>query len=142
MATKVGTLVKIKIATKFMVGEMTTSLASVANLIEISSKASGRASNFEYGRVAETISVSSIATTDASEGTSNWKDAQAAEVAGTKVAVTISEYDSSAVLVPGAIIISGTALFGNVALEVPDNDKLTFSCDLTFDGITTVATNS
>jgi hypothetical protein len=142
MATKVGTLVKIKIATKFMVGELTTSLASVANLIEISSKASNRASNFEYGRVAETVSVSSIATTDASIGTENWKDAQAAEVAGTKVAVTISEYDSDGVLVSGAIIISGTALFSNVALEVPDNDKITFSLDLTFDGATTVATNA
>ena len=142
MATKVGTLVKIKIATKFMVGELTTSLASVANLIEISSKASNRASNFEYGRVAETVSVSSIATTDASIGTENWKDAQAAEVAGTKVAVTISEYDSDGVLVSGAIIISGTALFSNVALEVPDNDKITFSLDLTLDGATTVGTNA
>lgn len=142
MATKVGTLVKIKIATKFMVGELTTSLASVANLIEISSKASGRVSNFEYGRVAETFSVSSIATTDASVGTENWKDAQAAEVAGTKVAVIISEYDSGGTLVPGAIIITGNALFGNVNLEAPDNDKLTFSCDLTFDGVTTVAANA
>ena len=142
MATKVATLVKIKIATRFMVGELSTSMASVVNLIEISSKASGRASNFEYGRLAETLSVSSIATTDASIGTENWKQSQAAEVAGTKVAVTISEYDSSAVLVPGAIIISGTALISNVALETPDNDKLTFSLDLTFDGATSVGTNA
>lgn len=142
MATKVGTLVKIKIATKLMVGELSTSLASVANLIDISSKASERVSNFEYGRVAETVSVSSIGTTDASESAENWKDAQAAEVAGTKVAVTISEYDSDGVLKSGAIIISGTALLSNVMLDVPDNDKITFSCDLTFDGATTVGTNA
>ena len=141
MSTKVATLVKIKIATIFMVGELSTTMASVVNLIDISSKASNRASNFEYGRLAETLSVSSIATTDASASTSNWKQAQAAEVAATKVAVTISEYNSGGSLVSGAIIISGTALISNVNLEAPDNEKLTFSLDLTFDGATTVATN-
>ncbi len=143
MATKVGTFVKIKIATKFMVGELSQSMASVVNLIDISSKASGRASNFEYGRLAETLSVSSIGTTDASESAENWKDAQAAQVAGTKVAVTISEYDSDGVLVPGAIIISSsTVLIGNVSQENPDNEKLTFSLELTFDGEVTVGTNA
>lgn len=142
MATKVGTLVKIKIATRFMVGELSTSMASVVNLIDISSKASNRSSNFEYGRLAETLSVSSIATTDASESAENWKQSQAAQVAATKVAASISEYDSDGVLVPGAIIISGTALISNVALETPDNDKLTFSLDLTFDGDVTVGTNA
>ena len=142
MATKVGTLVKIKIATKFMVGEMSTSMSSVVTLIETSSKATNRSSSFEYGRLAETLSVSSIASTDASIGTENWKDAQAAEVAATKVAVIISEYDSDGVLVPGAIIITGTALIGNCTLDLPDNEKLTFSLDLTFDGDSTVATNA
>jgi hypothetical protein len=142
MSTKVGTLVKIKIATKLMVGELSTSINSVVNLIDISSKASGRASNFEYGRLAENVSVSSIGTTDSSESAYNWKAAQAAEVAGTKVAVTISEYDSAGDLESGAWIITGTALISNVSFDGPDNDKLTFSCDLTFDGATTVTTNS
>ncbi len=142
MGTKVGTLVKIKIATKFMVGETSSNLASVANVIDISSKASNRTTNVEYGRVAETVSVSSIATTDASESAENWKDAQAAQVAGTKVAVTMSEYTSAGVLVPGAIIITGNAVISNVTLDVPDNEKLTFSMDLAFDGDTTVATNA
>ena len=142
MGTKVGTLVKIKIATKFMVGETSSNLASVANVIDISSKASNRTTNVEYGRLAETVSVSSIATTDASESAENWKDAQAAQVAATKVAVTMSEYDSSGTLVPGALIISGSAVISNVSLDVPDNEKLTFSMDLSFDGDTTVATNA
>ena len=142
MATKVGTLVKIKIATKFMVGETSSNLASVANVIDISSKASNRTTNVEYGRLAETISVSSIATTDASIGTENWKDAQAALVAGTKVAIIMSEYDSAGALVPGAIIITGNGVISNVAFDNPDNEKLTFSMDLAFDGDTTVGTNA
>lgn len=141
MATKVGTLVKVKIGTIFMVGESSLSMASVANLIEVSSKASGRASNFEYGRISETISISSIASTDASIGTYNWKAAQAAQVAGTKVEVCFTEYNTAGAPVASAIIVSGTALISNVAFDGPDNDKLTFSMDLTFDGASRVETN-
>jgi hypothetical protein len=141
MATKVGTLVKIKIGTIFMVGESSLSMASVANLIEVSSKASGRASNFEYGRVAETLNITSIASTNATIGTYNWKAAQAAQVAGTKVEAAFTEYNAAGAVVSGAIIVSGTCLIGNVNFDGPDNDKLTFSMDLTFDGASRVETN-
>ena len=141
MSTKVGTLVKMKIGTIFMVGEMSTSMASVANLIEVSSKASARASNFEYGRIAETLSVSSIGSTDAAIATYNFKQAKAAQVAGTKIEVSITEYTSGAAPVAGATMISGTCLISNVAFEDPDNDKLTFSLDMTFDGSSRIETN-
>ena len=141
MSTKVGTLVKMKIGTIFMVGEMSSTMASVAALIEISSKASGRASNFEYGRISETLSVSSIGSTNAAIATYNYKQALAAQVAGTKVEIAITEYTSAAAPVAGAIIISGTALISNVNSENPDNEKLTFSLDMTFDGASRVETN-
>ena len=141
MATKISTLVKIKIATILLVGETSASMQSIVNLIDTSSKASGRASNFEYGRLVETVSVSSIMTTDASIGTHNWKTAQAAQVAATKVAIIISEYDSGGSLVSGAIKIEGTALISNCALEAPDNEKLTFGLDLTFTGATSIGSN-
>ncbi len=141
MATKVGTLVKLKIGTIFMVGEMSNSMASVAALIEVSSKASGRASNFEYGRIAETLSASSIGSSDAAIATYNFKQALAAQKAGTKVEIAITEYTSGAAPVAGAIIISGTVLIGNVSQENPDNEKLTFSLEMTFDGFSRVETN-
>ena len=141
MATKVGTLVKMKIGTIFMVGEMSSSMASVATLIEVSSKASARASNFEYGRIAETLSVSSIGSSNAGIATYNYKNALAAQVAGTKVEVSITEFTSGAAPVSGAIIISGTVLISNVQQDNPDNDKLTFSLDMTFDGASRVETN-
>ena len=141
MATKVGTLVKMKIGTIFMVGEMSSSMASVATLIEVSSKASARASNFEYGRIAETLSVSSIGSSNAGIATYNYKNALAAQVAGTKVEVSITEFTSGAAPVASAIIISGTVLISNVAQDNPDNDKLTFSLDMTFDGASRVETN-
>jgi len=141
MATKVGTLVKMKIGTIFMVGEMSSSMASVAALIEVSSKASGRTSNFEYGRVAETLSVSSIGSTDAGIATYNFKQALAAQKAGTKIEVSITEYTTAPLPVSGAIMISGTCLIGNVSFDNPDNEKLTFSLDLTFDGDSRIETN-
>lgn len=141
MATKVGTLVKMKIGTIFMVGEMSSSMASVAALIEVSSKASARASNFEYGRVAETLSVSSIGSTNAGIATYNFKQALAAQVAGTKIEVSITEYTTAPLPVAGAIMISGTCLISNVQQDNPDNEKLTFSLDMTFDGSSRVETN-
>ncbi len=141
MATKVGTLVKIKIGTIFMVGETSSNIASVVNVIDVSSKASNRTTNVEYGRVAETISVSSIASSDASIGTYNWKAAHAAIVAGEKVEVSLTEFTSAGVAVASAIMISGTAVISNVALDNPDNEKLTFSMDMAFDGLVRVETN-
>lgn len=143
MATKVGTFVLITIGGKELVGELSTSLATAVNLIEVSSKQSGRASNFEYGRIADSLSVSSIATTDGSATKENWKDLHDAIVAGTKVAVIITEYDApGGTAVSGAVKISGTALISNLTEEIPDNDRITYSCDLSFDGAITKTTNA
>lgn len=143
MATKVGTVVLITIGGEELVGELSTSLSTAINLIEVSSKASARASNFEYGRIADTLSVSSIASTDGSATAVNWKTLHDAAVAGTKVAVVITEYDApGGTPVLGAVNIAGSALIGNVTQDIPDNDRLTYSCDLTFDGAITKTVNS
>lgn len=143
MATKVGTLVILTLSTKEMVGEMSTSLATAVNVIDISSKASGRATNVEYGRITETLSVSSIATTDGSATSKNWEDLHADIVAGTKVPVVITEYsEAGGAAVAGAINIAGTAVLSNLNWDIPDNDKQTFSCDMTFDGAITKTVNA
>ena len=143
MATKVGTLVLITIGGNELIGELSTSLNTVVNLIEVSSKASNRESNFEYGRIADSLSVSSIASTDGSATDTNWKTLHDAIVAGTKVAVVITEYDApGGTAVVGAVNISGNALISNLTEEIPDNDRLTYSCDLTFDGAITKTINA
>jgi len=145
MATtnKIGTAVLTTIDGNELVGELSTSLATAVNLIEISSKASGRASNFEYGRIADTLSVSSIATTDGSATAESWVILHNAIVAGTKVAVVITEYDApGGTEVVGAVNIAGSALISNLTEDIPDNDRMTYSCDLTFDGVITKTVNS
>lgn len=140
MATNVGTFVKIKIGTLLMVGETSSSISSVANMIETSSKVTGRKSSFEYGRINRTISVESISTTDASETAYAFKAAFDAQEAGTKAAFEISEYTSAGALVEGALKIAGVALVSDVSQDNPDDDVMTFSLSLQVDEGTTECT--
>jgi hypothetical protein len=140
---KVGTCVKIKIETKELIGELSTSLATAINLIEVSSKASKRSSNFEYGRLADTLSVSSIGDTDGAASAENWEALHDAAVAGTKVPIEITNYGIDGTTeVVGDINIAGTALIGNITEDYADNDRITYSCDLTFDGDIVKTVNS
>lgn len=138
---KVGTFMQIKVADTSLVGELSSSITTACNLIDVSSKASCRASYAEYGRVIETGSVSSIASSTHSEAAYNWKEVQAAIVAGTKLAVVITEYDCDGVEIVGAVNIAGTVLVSNLTWDMPDNEKTTFSFDYQFDGATTVIAN-
>ena len=144
MATKIGTLVMMKIGTGILIGETSSSFTSTADAIEISSKATGRDSNFEYGRMNRTLSVSSIASTDPAATGYGFEDALAAQAAGTKVEFSLTEFSdkTGATPVAGATIVSGIALITNVAWENPDNDRITFSLDLQVDGTATVGVNS
>jgi hypothetical protein len=144
MATKVGTTVLLKIDTDLMVGEISTSLAMAINAIDVSSKASGRASNYEYGRYSETMSISSIASTDSTLTTANFVSVRGSAQTGTKVAVEITEYSDETGVTPvaGAHKIAGTAVITSVTWDVPDNDRQTFSIDLQFDGDTTSTINT
>lgn len=139
--SKVGTFVKLKIGDKLMVGESSVSLAMAIEAIETSSKASGYNSTFEYGRINETLSVESIASSSNSETNYNFSAARAAAKAQTKVEFELSEYDDTGALVDGAHIITGSAVITSVTWDAPDNDVQTFSVELQVDGATTDAVN-
>lgn len=134
MATKVATYAMIKIENKFLVGELNTSISTPVNLIEVSSKASCRSSRFEYGRMSNTVSISSIGTTDGASSAETWQALHNASVSGVKVPIEFTQYDSSGAVVGGAVNFSGTALIGNITKDHPDNDRITYSADFTFDG--------
>ena len=143
MASKIGTFVKIKIGTKLLVGETSLNLASAAEAIETSSKASANESTFEYGRINRTLSVSSIGTSDSTETNYNFTNALQAQIDCTKVAYEVTEFDKSTGLeVVGAHNITGNALITNVSWDSPDNDVQTFSLDLQGDDSITLAVNS
>jgi hypothetical protein len=147
MATKIGTFVYIKLGAgaASLVGESSTSFKSAQTMIEVSSKASGQNSDFEAGRINRTISVSSLASTDPAATGYGFEDALAAQVTGTKIAFLITAFSGAGNKISGDSYISGNAHISNVSWDVPDNDKMTFSCDLqvtegiTVDVNTTVA---
>ena len=142
MPTKIGTLVKIKLGTKELIGEVSGNLAAACNVIDVSSKASGNETNVEYGRVSETGSFSSIASTDPVGTEYGYSEAKAAMYAKTKVACEITEYDSGGSEVAGALKVTGSAVISNVSWDIPDDDRMTFSIDVSFDGKTTDTTNA
>jgi hypothetical protein len=113
-----------------LMGETSTSLKSAQTMIKTSNKLNQNNASFKAGRVARTVSVSSIASTDTATTEYGHEDALAVQDQLVPVDFSITEYDSAGVLVPGAIIISGTTLLSNVSIENPDNDKTTFSLDL------------
>lgn len=144
MPTKVGTFVYIKLGAgeKPVIGESSTSFKSAQTMIDISSKASGQNSEFAAGRITRTISVASIASTDPTLTDYSFQTALAAQVTATPIAFYMTGFSVSGNKVSGDTIISGTALISNVAWEVPDNDKLTFSLDLQVTGTVTVDVNA
>jgi len=131
---EIGTNVKVQIGTKIMVGEQSNTISHTSDTIETSSKSTGRASTFEYGRMTGTLSVSSLAdptnTTDY-----GYKDAKEAMDAKTKVAFQVGTGFTS-----GIEVEDGTGLITSVSKDAPDNDNLTFSMEIQIDGETTFLT--
>lgn len=139
--TSKGTFVKLKLDGKYFVGETSTSLAMAVSMIETSSKVSGNASTFIAGRVAETMSVSSLGTATGGVTVMDVAAARAAALDLEELDFTLSEYDSLGALVEGALIVSGKCLISSVSADFPDNDNISLSVDLQVTGATTDGVN-
>jgi len=143
MATKKGTLVLIKVATKLLVGQNSLSYSKVATMIEISSKTSGNHSEFVSGRIGTNLSVTGIASSSDEDTNAGYWELDDAIETGTPVVVTFTEYsdETAATKVSGAKHVQVNALVSNLSREDPDNDASTFSCDLQITGAPDRQTN-
>lgn len=144
MASKVGTLVLIKVATKLVVGQSEMSFSSTRDMIETSNKLTGIHASYEYGRMKNTISVSGICGTSAEGTNEGFWELYAAQLAGTKVTVTFSEHTSEAgtTPTPSAAMITSTCLISKLDASFPDSKENKFSCELTVDGASVVTANA
>lgn len=144
MSTKVGTFVYIKLGAGSapLVGESSTSFKSAQTMIEVSSKVSGINSDFEAGRINRTISVSSIASSNPAATGYGFEEALALQLTTVKVAFLITAFTGAGNKISGDTYISGYAHISNVNWDVPDNDKMTFSCDLQVTEAITVDVNT
>jgi hypothetical protein len=139
---KTGSLVLMKVATKLLIGETSTSFTSDSNAIDVSNKQSGRDTNVEYGRMNRTFTVTSIAETTPNGTYWGVKDALDAQEAGTKVAVLLAAYTTKVgtTYVSGDWSLVGTALITNVSVEAGDDAANTLSVTLQIDGALTTPT--
>jgi len=125
--SKNATNIILKIATKELVGELSHSINSGVDVIDVSSKAGGRTRNILPGRVGETISFESLAD-DTNTSDYGYSTAHAAMKDGTLVAWTITRSSTT--------IKSGNGYITSLTLDNPDNDRSTMSGTISITGAT------
>ena len=112
-----GTNIKITIGGAELVGELSNALDSSGDIIDVSSKKSGRVRKILGGRVVKTVNFESLA--DDLSSDYGWADAHAAAAAGTNIAW---------VIIAGATTIeSGNGFLSSLTKDQPDKDRSTFS---------------
>ena len=125
--SKNATNIILKIATKELVGELSHSINSGVDVIDVSSKAGGRTRNILPGRVGETISFESLAD-DTNATDYGYSTAHAAMKDGTLVAWTVTRSSTT--------IKSGNGYITSLTLDNPDNDRSTMSGTISITGAT------
>lgn len=125
MAGSNATFIKVNIGAKVLIGELSNSLNSSADIIDISSKACGRTSRKLPGRVKHTLNFESLAD-DTNSSDWGYGDAHAAQVAGTLVGFTIKRSNVT--------LATGSGYITSLTKDNPDNDKSTFSGTISVTG--------
>ena len=125
--SKNATNIILKIATKELVGELSHSINSGVDVIDVSSKAGGRTRNILPGRVGETIPFESLAD-DTNTTDYGYSTAHSAMKDGTLVAWTITRSTTT--------IKSGNGYITSLTLDNPDNDRSTMSGTISITGAT------
>lgn len=125
MAGSNATFIKVNIGAKVLIGELSNSLNSSADILNTSSKASGRVSRKLPGRVKHTLNFESLAD-DTNSTDWGYGDAHTAQVAGTSVSFTIKR--------ASVTIATGAGYITSLTKDNPDNDKSTFSGTISVTG--------
>jgi len=143
MATKTGTKVLIKVDSGLLVGQNTLDFSSVANMVEISNKTSGKYAEFEQERITQTVSVGGIASSSKEATNKGYWELLAAQAAGEAVTIVFTEFTDVAATTEevGAEELTASAFISSLDVSFPDNDSNSFTCDFQITGSPTVSTN-
>jgi hypothetical protein len=120
-----ATYIKLKIGQKVLVGELSHSINSTADVIDVSSKASGLARRILPGRVSNNISFESLAD-DTNSTDYGYSDAHTAMKAGTKLSFTVIK--------AAATLHTGEGYLSSLTKDNPDNDRSTMSGTIELNG--------
>ena len=120
-----GTFIKLKIGTKELIGELSHSISSTADIINGSSKQSGYVSKKLGARVSNSLSFESLAD-DTNSTDYGFSDAHAAMKARTLIAFTI---------IKGVTTLhTGSGYLASLTKDDPDNDRVTMSGAIEING--------
>lgn len=144
MSEKKGSLVFIHVDGKVLVGQTTLSYASACDMIDISSKDTGRHRVFDAGKISKTVSVSGIGDTNAEATNTGFYALEDAQDGGSSVALVFTEYTdkTAATAATGAESRSATAYISNLSWDANDNEAISFSADFQISGEITRTTTA
>lgn len=129
---QIATFMKLKIGTKLLIGETSSSINTAVDDIDTSSKATGLESDGLPGRVSDSISFDSMA--DETNATDyGYALALAAMEARTLLTFEIIRVDAAGIQVSGSEVISGSGILASLTQDNPDNAASTFSGTLEVD---------
>lgn len=135
---KNATNIVLKIGSVELIGETNHNFSMNVNVIDVSSKASGRFRRILPGRVAENISFESLLN-DTNETDYGWKEAKAAAKAGTLITWTIMQLDDTGTQVDGTDMDTGSGYITSLTKDNPDNNRSTMSGTIEVDDETTTS---
>jgi len=127
-----STFIQLFIDDDKLIGEVSSSISTSMDVIDVSSKADVRAREILPGRIAESISFESLAD-DTNASDYGYATAYGAMVAGTSVAFVIKRVDSAGVQINGSQQIAGSGYITSLTMDNPDNDRSTMSGTLEVD---------
>lgn len=144
MANEQGSLIFIEVNDKLLVGQTSLSYSSACDMIDLSSKDTGRHRVFDAGKITKTISVGGVGSSTKETTNIGYYELETAQDSGTAVTFIVTKYTDKTAGTPtvGAESRTGTAYISNLTWDANDNEAISFSCDLQVSGEVTVATNA
>jgi len=144
MANEVGSLIFIKVDSKLLVGQTSLSYASACDMIDISSKDTGRHREFAPGKISKTISVSGMGSASKEATADGYFELETAQDNGAAVTFVVTQYtdETAGTENTGAESRTGTAYISNLTWDANDNEAISFSCDLQVSGKPVISTNA
>lgn len=144
MANEVGSLIFITINGNLLVGQTSLSYSSACDMIDVSSKDTGRHREFAPGKISKTISAGGLGSSTKEATNEGYYELETAQDDGTAVTFVVTKFTDETAGTPevGAESRTGTAYISNLTWDANDNEAISFSCDLQVSGKPTVSTNA
>lgn len=135
-AKRNGTLVLVKVNNKLFVGQTSLSYSKAVTMIEVSSKTSGTHSEFEPGRINETLAIGGIASTAKESTKLGYYELSDAVESQTLCSVTFVQYTAADGVTPevGSEITTVNGYISNLNRDDNDNSASTLSVDFQITG--------